>query len=294
MTTMKKSAFVIAFAVALTLTSFCRAQVVVHYPGSANQLSERWKWSRAEINQKRFDHGCWVGYSIQHHMGKKSFIGTFRSDWGRHKATLEELLTGLHRAPGVDEESAGLPFQTEGTTTLDDEEKEEGQVIKEVGLLFHVGADGAIDELRASNLSLPFDFAGGPLLWLGTADHHESESFIESLYGETKNTELKKSLIMALGIHEGSKEAFDFLKAILLSSESTDIREDAAFWLGQTGTDDARNVLLSAAQNDRSESVREKAVFSISQMRGLASVEAIITIAKLPAMRVIRGMESRD
>ena len=131
-----------------------------------------------------------------------------------------------------------------------------------------------------SNLSLHVDLEEQPLLWLGSADQAQSVSFLESIFSESNSREMKKHLIMAIGLHAESKAGVTFLERTLQGSESSEVREEAAFWLGQTNTDGARLILFETAQNDQSRNVREKAIFALSQMRSEACTDAISTIAK--------------
>jgi HEAT repeat protein len=69
-------------------------------------------------------------------------------------------------------------------------------------------------------------------------------------------------------------------KLVLESRETDDIRQDAAFWMGQQNDRRAFNILMRAAQKDRSRKVKEGAVFALSQLPGNEGVEALIKVAK--------------
>ncbi len=258
----------------------CHAETVMHYRGTDSSLTERWKWGLSQIQKNRLQNGCWIGYSIEHRMGLKSFIGTFNSDWRKNRPTLMEVLTGM-RDIGLDDRRGDDQSTNDVRSSVDDEERGENMVVKEIGLLFHFGSGESIDDIQVSNLSLHVDLGGDALVWLGTAQRLESLAHLISLYKDVSSDEIKKRFIMAIGIHEGSDDdAVKFLKNVLQSSEHSGVREDAAFWLGQTHSSDALNILLTTAMSDRSESIRERAVFSISEMKRPASTEALITIAK--------------
>ena len=279
--TIISSIIFIVLAFALSIDSGI-AQPVIHTPDTSKPLNDRWSWALAEAKTKQLGKSFWIGYSIDRLMGERSYIGSFYSDMRRNTPTLGELLTGMKPDDRIDDRTSHGFSSMDGNFSFDDEDKPERKVIKEVGILVHVSdTDGNhIDELKVSNLSLHVDLEDAPLLWLGSADHPQSVSFLESIFSESKLREVKKHLIMAIGLHDESKNAISFLQRTLQGSENSEVREEAAFWLGQTDTDEARKTLLETVQSDESARVREKAVFALSQMRGEESTDALITIAK--------------
>lgn len=259
------------------------AENVTRYAGPAAALAERWKWAVSEAGGKGDPKGYWVGYSIERMMGERSFIGSFYSDERRNKPSLRELVTGVevNDLPALTGGHDGFTSMS-GTMDFGDDDKPRKKVKKDVGILFHVdgGRSGEIDELEVSNFSLRVDLAGDPLFWLGAAGYDESVGFLESRYRDASTDDAKKRFIVAIGIHDESPKAIEFLKGVLTGGGDTDLRGDAAFWLGQTDNDAARKVLTDVAWNDPSEDVREKCVFALSQMNGEPAVDALISIAK--------------
>jgi hypothetical protein len=242
---------------------------VTRYTGADSSLTGRWDWAKSEAGAKGAPKGCWVGYSIERTMGERSLIGSFYSDELRNKPSLRALLTGVEA-----DDLSGFGGGHDG--------KSEKMVKKEVGILLHI-ADGRstkIDDMKVSNLSLRVDLDGDPLLWLGAAGYEESVTFLDARSREASTTDARKQFVMAIGLHDESKKAVDFLRRTLLGSGDADLREDAAFWLGQTGNDEARAVLSDVAWKDASEEVREKCVFSLSQMESEAALDDLIAIAK--------------
>ncbi len=262
-----------------------RRPAVVRYsdnPGTAAaSLADRWKWAIPEAGRQKMTGGCWIGYSIDRMMGERTFIGSFYSDERRNRPTLGEIVTGMR----VDEQAPAPGRHSRswsGMGTMGGKDEPERRVRKEVGLLFHIAGNGsdAISDLSVSNLSLNVDFEGDPLIWLGSGGLEESVSFLEAAFKQSKSPDLRGDLLMAIGLHSESPRAIGFLKEVLLGSGEDELREDAAFWLGQTQTDDARKILLETAWKDRSDDVREKAIFSMSQMDGEAVIDDMIALAK--------------
>jgi hypothetical protein len=254
---------------------------VIRHTDTTSTLADRWAWATTGAGKRDDGNGCWVGYSIVRRMGERSFIGSYYSDRRLNRPSLGELVTGMsvERPPDVPRDDFG---SMEGVMSFDEGNSPQRMVDKEVGLLFHVGArkGGEIDDLKVSNLSLHVDLGGDPLVWLGGAGYEESVTFLEGAFKRTESPEAKKEFMMAIGLHNESKRALEILKEVLLSSAGSDLREDAAFWIGQTNTDEARKILTETAWNDRSEDVREKCIFSVSQMEGDAGVDALIALAK--------------
>jgi len=290
--------FAVVTGIALA-TGLSAAQTVITHTDASTNLSGRWAWAKEEAGKKNLDAGYWIGYSILRQMGERTFIGSFYSDEARNRPTLGEIVTGM-RAEELPASSGGGFGSTHGTMNFDNDGMPERMVTREVGLLFHIGrvrhenrtgrsgdegqddrvGRGQVAELEVSNLSLHVDFGGDPLIWLGEAGTDESVDFLDKAFRETPSREVKKEFMMAIGLHRESKKALDILKNILLGSGDPELREGAAFWLGQTKTDEARKILGDVAWNDASEDVREKAIFSMSQIDGEATVDAIIALAR--------------
>ncbi|HLF15235.1 MAG TPA: HEAT repeat domain-containing protein [Bacteroidota bacterium] len=256
-------------------------QIVIRHTDTTSSLTDRWKWAKAEAGRKDFDNGYWIGYSIEKQMGERSFIGSYYSDQRRNKPSLGEIVTGV-RVEDLPSVTDNDFTSMEGTMDFDDEKKPRRKVRKEVGLLFHM-RDNRADEIgdqKVSNMSLRVDLDGDPLIWVGGAGYEESVAFLEGAFKQAKSPGAKKEFMMAIGLHNDSKRAIEILKQVLLGDGDTDLREDAAFWLGQTNTDEARKILNDVAWKDHSQAVREKCIFSLSEMDGEASTDAIISLAK--------------
>ncbi len=252
-----------------------------HHAAGTASLADRWQWATPEAGRQKMTGGYWIGYSIERMMGERSFIGSFYSDERRNRPTLGEVVTGMRaeeQAPAPGRHSSSWS----GMGTMGDKDEPERRVRKEVGLLFHIGGNGseAVIDLKVSNLSLNVDFGGDPLIWLGGGGLEESIAFLETTFRQSTAPDLQEDLLMAIGLHSESPRAIGFMKEVLLGKGDDDLREAAAFWLGQTQTDEARKILVGTAWNDRSEDVREKAIFSLSQMDGEAVIDDIIALAK--------------
>jgi len=245
------------------------SQTVLKHPDSTETLEQRWQWALQQVRDKKMNDGFWIGYSIQKMMGEQSTISSSRSgDWQAHPS-LSELIHGGKSAAAVDPRSDDEIIRDEARHALERASRSDPDALKikkEVAVLFQFGRDGALLDVQVNNISLSVDLGSMPLIWLHGADTEQSLHRVEHLYREMKDESLKDELITAAGVHESSETVVAFLQRILESDDSMDLREQAAFWLGQQNRRDALHLLTDAAQHDSSPSIREKAVFGMSQM----------------------------
>ncbi|MBI1808234.1 MAG: HEAT repeat domain-containing protein [Ignavibacteria bacterium] len=264
-------------------TAYQQSEKVVRHPDSNTQLIDRWKWARVEAESRKFSNGYWIGYSIQRLMQRNWSIGTHFSDERRNHPSLAEVITGQKEVDIRSLKASGQNLTIVGNQIIiEDETGRHEKVMKEIGILFHFPRDRAdqTNQVIVSNLSLIVDLEGAPLLWLGGADEEESVAFLHDQFTSSRSDEVKEQLIAAIGLHEKSKKVFTTLREALTGSETNEVREEAAFWLGQMNTDEALKLLVHTVETDRSDDIREKAIFAISQMEGELALDALIGIAR--------------
>ncbi len=283
---MKRSRRLIPAIVLLLVTAYglSPGQELITYTETPAPLPARWTWATEGAGRPASGHGYWIGYSIERMMGEHSFTGSFYSDRSRNHPTLRELITGMkgEMTPG---DMPGFSGSMKGNVTVDRDDRgnrPEKMVKKEVGILFHLPGGGKreIDDVKVSNLSLHVNLGGDPLVWLGGAESNESVALCIRRFDEAPREDPKESILMAIGFHRDTKEAYDFLKKVLRGSGHEDLRGSAAFWLGQTNSGEAREILVESAMKDASEEVREKAVFALSEMEGEMALDDLIAIAR--------------
>jgi hypothetical protein len=268
------------FLLATLVRGTSPSQTVLRPPESIREFTSRWNWAREEAIRWAFNNGYWVAYEIKKPMGRHSFIGSFHSDRKKNSPTLGDVIS----RPAGNEDDFPTAQENlgniEGTFSFNDE-KTDPVVIKEVAILFHYSGkgNGEIDEAVASNLSLHVDLYEDPIFWLGSADNGESIDLLTKAYSSAPLPAVRKKIIAAVANHPPSDKTFQFLKSILLGTEAESIREDAAFWLGESNDTQAIGLLEQTARQDRSEVVREKAVFAISQAADSGATESLIRLA---------------
>jgi hypothetical protein len=267
------------------LTAAHSKQTVIHCPDKGETLAQRWAWAMSEANSRGVTRPYWIGYSFNKLMDRNSFVGSFYSDERSDEPTLCEL---LELQPCIKENTHARLRHREtisGSVTFNDNsDGNHEKTLKPIGVLIEIGKSGdgfgAIDDIKTSNLSLYADLDNESLIWLGEAGDTASVGFLQSLYDKNQPEDVQKNIISAVGLDPASDIAESFLSRVLREADRTDVRKDAAFWLGQSGGSRALGVLSGVARNDESEDVMESAVFAISQMESEQSTDTLIALAR--------------
>jgi hypothetical protein len=279
----RKGAF--ALFTALTLAGAAAggfSQEVIRPPQAGGTLASRMEGAQKEAARQGLRAAFWVGYSIRRLMGERSSIGSF-DHRSRSEATLEEILNGRRAEyPALSREESIREKAKQALVDLENEGRPEPKIWKDVAILFRYGraAEGALDRVAMSNLSLHFDLEGLPLIWAGEASDEESLAWLKETYRQTGKDEVKEHTLAAIGIHQAPALTVPILASVLESQESDERRKNAAFWLGQQNDLKAYGILMQAAKTDGSREVKEGAVFAISQLERAESVDGLIDLAR--------------
>ncbi len=274
-------------------TGLSTAQSVVRCPNQDEPFVRRWEWAIGQVTKQSAVNGSvWIGYEITKPMRRNSVIGTIYSDARKNSPSLcevlaldvcvkeHELLHSMHNFT-----------MSEGTTYFGDDNHGDEIVQKEIAILFEVPSDHP-DRVKAvvlSNISLHVELHESPLLWIGEAKSPESLAHLESTYESGVSDKTQKKIITAIGQHEAGEEVIGFLSNIGSTSDAPSLRADATYWLGQTNSEEALKLLVTAAENETSNEVREQAVYAISEMDHHMGTEALITLARTGKNREIRS-----
>jgi len=290
---MRRRRSIILIAV-LTLAGTAAAQAVsqevVRPPQPGGTLAARMEWAAREAARRAYREGFWRGYSIRRLMGERSSIGTF-DDRSSSEATLQEITTG--QKLGMASPSRDERVRQRARQVLDDLENEgrpDRKVWKDVAILVRYGKASKTEPERVdmSNLNLPFDLRGLPLIWLGEATDEESLAWLKTSYREMRTGVAKEHILAAVGIHQSPALVVPILASVLESQETAELRKNATFWLGQQNDRKAYDILMQTANKDRSRDVREGAVFAVSQIELEESVDGLIGLAKSADDREVR------
>src|SRR5258706_13819418 len=138
----------------------------------------------------------------------------------------------------------------------------------------------ALSHVHVASFYLPMDFGGRPLFWLGEAADTQGLPVVETLFTATPQPELREDVVAAIGIHGSSDLVVPILLRLLTSREPTDVRAQAAEWLGFHPTPAAVVGLSAAARNDQTGDVRREAAEALGDNTLPAATGSAIAVAR--------------
>ena len=250
-------------------TTRAAPDTVLRHPDPSQPLAQRWDWARTQARQlgKR---SYWIGYQIT------------RPDWLEHSVYIDrgsevvgENITISGRLYG---DFQGLAFRgvrlAPLTGTIDSDD---------IALLFGFSPDRSgnltLTHVHVASIYLPMDFRGRTLLWLGSAPDNQSIPLVEGLFPSTQSADLREDIVSAVGIHGSSGAVVPILIRWLTSREPTDVRAQAAEWLGFHPTAAAVVALSRAARADQAGNVRREAAEALADNMFPAALDSTIAVA---------------
>ncbi|MFC1640248.1 HEAT repeat domain-containing protein [Gemmatimonadota bacterium] len=125
------------------------------------------------------------------------------------------------------------------------------------------------------------------IFWLGQEGSREDVEFLMDLFDDLESSELKEKVIFSVSqaSHSGGDEWL--LNLARNEDESTDIRKNALFWVGQEGNINPAE-LKALYENAQDFELREHAIFVLSQFDGSEATTVLIDIAKSEANADLR------
>lgn len=272
-------------------------QAIIH-PSPSGPITGRIAWARGEAKVNRWDKGFWLCFGIRRLMGEHSSMGWY--PWGGPEThlTLGDLLNGPKTAlekKVVDDQAArgtaaSMPGLVRTFAAGRRGDTPERPVMKEVGILFRMVPlpDGFPADIRISNLDLPFDLEGLPLVWVGMATDPESLAYLMPLFAQASGEDDKRSLLWTIGLHRDAASVVPFVERVLAGKESEEIRAEAAACLGEQNDPKALDLLLKTIKTDPSPEVRERAVGGLVEMELPAAAGALSSLALNSPDRAVR------
>ena len=231
------SFFVVLLASASISTGY--GEKILHHPKPTDPLKNRWSWAKKQSESKTYRDGFWIGYNIQKWMGIHSFTGSY--SWPRRDddPSLTEVLFNIKvkdLTPDMSYDKMIRQTAQRVYDEIDGRKKSEKKVLKDVALLFHFSKNDkgkiGLSKIKISNLSLHVDLKNLPVIWLGKADNDQSIPLLTGFYKDADSDDLKGRFVSAVGVHETSQKAINFLDNVLQSKDHDTIRKKAASWLG--------------------------------------------------------------
>ncbi len=131
------------------------------------------------------------------------------------------------------------------------------------------------------------DYSEQSVFWLGQRQA-DGFGYLNTLFQELPVGELRRKINFALSQNRSSA-ANDLLKSIAQHDQDTEQQADAIFWLSQTdGVDDLPAFLIDLMSETDSHAVKEKAIFSLSQIDSDAASDALADLVDHHADREVR------
>jgi len=140
---------------------------------------------------------------------------------------------------------------------------------KAVFLVSQKGGDEAADLLVQTAKNDPDrETREQAIFWLGQTGSDRAVTLLEDILKNSNDREIKDKAIFALSQHRGSRASQILRDFAERSSEDEELREQAIFWLGQKGGSETADYLKGLYSRVKSEKLKEKIIFSLSQQRG--------------------------
>ncbi|MEG9435004.1 HEAT repeat domain-containing protein [Edaphobacter sp. HDX4] len=139
---------------------------------------------------------------------------------------------------------------------------------------------GAVVKVRATNAGCRLNAGGVPFTWLTGVQPEDSVHFLAQLASQAGvENRVMESAFAALAQH-ATPAATTELAKLATSSDSTRLREKAAFWLGAARGHDGLLALEKLLRTEQDSKLREKLVFDVSINHDPAAADDLLALAK--------------
>ncbi|MFN2397605.1 MAG: HEAT repeat domain-containing protein [Gemmatimonadaceae bacterium] len=117
------------------------------------------------------------------------------------------------------------------------------------------------------------------VFWLSQVDDDRVVGMLSRLLQSAKDEDIKDKAIFALAEHRGGRGQDVLREYVQRESEPVELREKAIFWLGQKSSRENADFLKTLFGKVRSEELKEKVLFSLSQMKGEETERWLLEVA---------------
>jgi HEAT repeats len=179
------------------------------------------------------------------------------------------------RAGGVNIQSEGRDDDATRATPLSAESAPPAVVMLRV-------EKGQVGRLGVYSSDCGLDAGGLPVLWLTGVPVGQSLAFLEPLVAQGEDA------LVVIAAHAGA-DADALLERQAAPGRSRKVREQAAFWLGESRGQRGYEVLRRLLREDADARFREHVVFALSESDVPAATDAIIEAARRDADSEVRG-----
>ena len=230
---------------------------VISAPDPSRSLGDRMTWAKAEAD-RRGDRTYWVVYTIQ----PLAWIQGALYIGGEATMVLEGET--MHFS-GVLSATDPSQLKIDGTPLAHLFAGNPKDIA--VMLQFRGTKSSSPVQQVVASLSLAHNFDDHPIYWLGPAQDRESIAMARHHFDGARKSEDKANDVALMGVHASSDLVVPELLSILKSNNPTNVRTEAAQWLGRHPRQEALRALDVAARTDRSPDVQREAAESIGEMK---------------------------
>ena len=129
----------------------------------------------------------------------------------------------------------------------------------------------------AESEGAPAELREKAIFWIGQRGTPESAAYLRTLFGRTRDAELKEKLVASMARTRGSER---FLLGVAGDArEPEDVRKQALFWAGRSSAVSTAE-LASTYDTLRDRELKERAIFVLAQRGDAAAIDKLIAIAR--------------
>jgi len=149
---------------------------------------------------------------------------------------------------------------------------------------------GKVEKVRSYSTDCQLDLGGKTLYWLGDPKPAESIAWLSSFashYAQDDDTPAEGAL-NAIAFHR-DPAADGALQVFIAPNQNRKLRQQAAFWLGNSRGQRGFEIVRDTIRNDQDTKFREEATFALSQSEVPAAQQELIRVAHQDADSEVRG-----
>lgn len=214
---------------------------------------------------------------------------------GKHRMCCFDSISRRGRKGGDDFCCGGCVLESDRSFTIGNDNRNAVTLESDSGLVVLFRASGGeIQGVRALDDECGIDVGGLPFVWLDGVRPEESVAFLASLAGDLDGRhhgeDAAGSALAAIGL-TGHSSADAALEALVRPGRPLQLREQAAFWLGNSRGRRGYEVLRAIAADDSpgNEELRRHVTFALSQSAQPEAIATLIGMAKKDSSAEVRG-----
>ncbi len=123
----------------------------------------------------------------------------------------------------------------------------------------------------ATSSSNPREAREQAIFWMGQMDDDRVVGYLERILRDSREEKMQDKAIFSLSQHRSDRSQAILKEFAENENESDKLRGQAVFWLGQSSRGEGPEYLRSLYSRVRSEELKDKVIFSVSQQRGVDS-----------------------